>query len=360
MGNNTIAVQFNIDSMKNDENSKSKQFCDEFSELLLPSNLEAVMSEWEGPTLIGGNFNLIRNSAEKNNGNINYHWADSFNEWIEHWGLIEIKNPNRAFTWTNNQEQLIMAVLDRILVSTDFEAFYPMANVTGISRLGSDHVPLVINFGTSQEKKNPIFRVEKWWMEQDGFYNIVKEVWESPCQHTKAIDIWQFKLRALRRKLKGWSLNINADLKRKKTSPPRRTQRMKEVKKELEHIWKIDEIKAKQRSRDKNIKEGDRNTSYFQALANQRKRKKKNETLQGPDGELLTSINPSLGMKINWISISIHLFGRNLTRLLMRKMRSWQPPSLKRILRQSSLAPMLMEPQDRMASLFCSTRSFGS
>ena len=113
------------------------------------NELLAVMSEWEGPTLIGGDFNLIRNSAKKNNGNINYHWADSFNEWIEHWGLIEIKNPNRAFTRTNNQEQLIMAVLDRILVSTDFEAFYPMANVTGISRLGSDHVPLVINFGTS-------------------------------------------------------------------------------------------------------------------------------------------------------------------------------------------------------------------
>ena len=44
LGNNTVAVQFNIDSMKNDENSKSKQFCDEFPELLLPSNLEVDAS----------------------------------------------------------------------------------------------------------------------------------------------------------------------------------------------------------------------------------------------------------------------------------------------------------------------------
>ena len=51
--------------------------------------------------------------------------------------------------------------------------------------------------------------------------------------------------------------------------------RMRDITKELDHIWSVEEIKAKQRSRDRNISEGDRNTTYFQALANQRKRKKR-------------------------------------------------------------------------------------
>ena len=40
--------------------------------------LHTVMGEWDGPTLLGGDFNMIRNVAEKNNGNFKYHWTDSF------------------------------------------------------------------------------------------------------------------------------------------------------------------------------------------------------------------------------------------------------------------------------------------
>jgi hypothetical protein len=42
--------------------------------------------------------------------------------------------------------------------------------------------------------------------------------------------------------------------------------------------------KAKQRSRDKDICEGDRNTAYSHALADQRRRKKTIPVLEGPDG----------------------------------------------------------------------------
>ena len=61
--------------------------------------------------------------------------------------------------------------------------------------------------------------------------------------------------------------------------------RLQEVKCELEHIWQMEETKAKQRSRDRFIKEGDRNTAYFQTLANQINRKKNINALLGPEGE---------------------------------------------------------------------------
>ena len=215
---------------------------------------------------------------------------------------MEIKNPTRAYTWTNNQEQPIMALLDRVFTTTDLEAHYPLISVKGIPRMGSDHVPLVVHFGNSQTSKPYLFRFEKWWLTQDDFHDLVRKSWDSPCHESNPLDIWHLKLKRLRQQLKGWSLNVNADWKREKQSLLQEfdildvfsetnvleeddRDRMRNINKELDHIWSVEEIKAKQRYRDRNISEGDRNTAYFQALANQRKRKKKIGSLRGPAGE---------------------------------------------------------------------------
>jgi hypothetical protein len=66
------------------------------------TELHKVCGDWLGPTLIGGDFNLVRCQEEKSNVNINFNHADMFNDWIDSWGLIEIKDPIRVFSWSNN------------------------------------------------------------------------------------------------------------------------------------------------------------------------------------------------------------------------------------------------------------------
>jgi hypothetical protein len=61
-------------------------------------------------------------------------------------------------------------------------------------------------------------------------------------------------------------------------------KRLKEVADKLNNISALEEIKARQRSRDRDILEGDRNTTYFLAVANQRNRKKRIEALEGLNG----------------------------------------------------------------------------
>ena len=65
---------------------------------------------------------------------------------------------------------------------------------------------------------------------------------------------------------------------------------MEDIQHELKYIWSLDETRAKQRSRERNILEGDRNTAYFQAVANQRKRKKTISSRKGPNGEINTNM----------------------------------------------------------------------
>jgi hypothetical protein len=44
--------------------------------------LRRVMSRWFDPTLVGGDFNLVRDQNEKSNGCVNFGHADLFNTWI--------------------------------------------------------------------------------------------------------------------------------------------------------------------------------------------------------------------------------------------------------------------------------------
>ncbi|KAG2656080.1 hypothetical protein PVAP13_1KG057385 [Panicum virgatum] len=264
--------------------------------------IHLVLSKWDGPTLIAGDFNLVRFSSDKNNGIINHRWADAFNDWVSRWALLELNPANKKFTWTNNQgDNLVLAKIDRIFVTTSWESAFPLTRVKALERLPSDHNPLVLDSGENASFGKKRFRFEKWWLEKEAFYNLVKKVWTTPCKETKSLDIWQFRVRLFRKMVRGWAANEVAALNKEKVNlaleynfldkeaesrilDEGERRRLDVITKELDKIWALEEIKARQRSRDRNILEGDRNTAYFQAVANYRSRKKRVDSLMGPQG----------------------------------------------------------------------------
>lgn len=82
------------------------------------------------------------------------------------------------------------------------------------------------------------------------------------------------------------SMKFQIDIKYESRLVDRRKARMNSIMRDLENILTSEEIKARQRSKDRNVKEGDKNTTYFQAIANQRARKERINFLESDEGLL--------------------------------------------------------------------------
>jgi hypothetical protein len=70
----------------------------------------------------------------------------------------------------------------------------------------SDHNPPMITYGETLREGgggDTIFRFEKWWLEIDGFENLIKGTWSRECALTDPVDRWSFKMRGLRKKIRG-------------------------------------------------------------------------------------------------------------------------------------------------------------
>jgi adenine specific DNA methylase Mod len=141
-----------------------------------------------------------------------------------------------------------------------------------------------------------------------------------------------------------------------------KTARRKELSIKLDRCWKIEETKAWQRSRDRDIKEGDKNIAYFFAKANHRKRKKTITNLE-ENGVSYTDKESSIKLFLEKsrekILNRMKTSGMKGTRLPQRKIGSLKPLSLKRRLKKLLMDHMLDGHLVQMVSPSCSTKSSG-
>jgi hypothetical protein len=64
-------------------------------------------------------------------------------------------------------------------MNIEWDAKYPLSNVTILPRGISDHNPLHISFGKRRQIQESVFRFEKWWLSVEGFPDLVKKTWDT-------------------------------------------------------------------------------------------------------------------------------------------------------------------------------------
>jgi hypothetical protein len=121
-----------------------------------------------------------------------------------------VKLSNIKFTWSNNHERVVLAKLDRIFMSTDWEVAFPLVRVLALHKNISDHNPLLVDTGVNCSIAKKKFRFEKWWLERSDFMNMVEKVWKLECKETNPMEIWQFRVRSFRKLIRGWASNVIA------------------------------------------------------------------------------------------------------------------------------------------------------
>ena len=116
---------------------------------------------------------------------------------------------------SNNQSLPIKVVLDRILVTSNWEALFPLSIVQVLTRIGSDHNPLLVDSRDNVNWCSRIFRFEPSWLTHDGFHDWVVNKWLHRTD-SYILDYWHKVSGCLRKVLKGWGANVGSEQRKHK------------------------------------------------------------------------------------------------------------------------------------------------
>jgi hypothetical protein len=106
------------------------------------------------------------------------------------------------------QKEPLLEQLDWCFTSLNWISDYPNTLMLLLARITSDHTPCVVQISTKIPKGN-LFRFENFWVEQQGFYDLVKLAWEYEVKATSSASTIVAKFKLLQRVLKRWSQSLS-------------------------------------------------------------------------------------------------------------------------------------------------------
>ncbi|KAK8552867.1 hypothetical protein V6N11_010321 [Hibiscus sabdariffa] len=117
----------------------------------------------EEPWCTMGDFNAIRNQAEKRGGNpVDMNQCSIFENWIDTCKFCELYISGGNLTWSNRRtgEDCIQEKLDRCFFNTGWNDVFPFAQGLALPAIQSDHNPIIVRLVDGGIKRRPTFKFE--------------------------------------------------------------------------------------------------------------------------------------------------------------------------------------------------------
>lgn len=177
---------------------------------------EVIQHHGANHWILGGDYNMITNLAEKKGGLRRLDKdSEAFNTFIAASKLIDIPTDNGLHTWNIKQggNRQIASRLDRFLMSESilWQNIDVEAKILPIG--GSDHWPVQIHFTNLDKAQNRPFRFEAFWTEHPSFMQNIQNWWtQTTIRSNNFMYIIQQKLKTINSNLKHWNKDTFGDI----------------------------------------------------------------------------------------------------------------------------------------------------
>lgn len=130
-----------------------------------------------------------------------------FNDIISHLGIVELPIKGQSFSWSHMQSDPLLVLLDWFYTTPEWTLTYPNTQFHLLAKPVSDHIPCMVKVD-SKIPQAAIFHFENYQVQQPGFFELVANIWATPCFENSAKNI-STKLKLLGKALKRWNGNIS-------------------------------------------------------------------------------------------------------------------------------------------------------
>ncbi|CAL1384036.1 unnamed protein product [Linum trigynum] len=251
------------------------------------------------PWLVTGDFNAISSPDDKSRASSvgDLRRCQRFTGWINEALLTDMGFSGPRFTWFRGDSAATRKAsrIDRTLCNDGWFLNFPNTEVLHLSKLHSDHLPILTSFVGQQASVNSSkFRFEAAWLLHPQLGEFLDKSWdkEAPLPNS---------LKDMAEKLQQWKKDVFGSTHLKKRRLIARLQGVTErlantfypgllklqvkLEKELDLILAQEEVFWFQRANEKWVKLGEQNTSFFHQQATRRRRRNKILTLRNENGE---------------------------------------------------------------------------